>query len=306
MLLLLVLMMVVVRRHGRGVSGRMLHRWLLLLRNVALRSPLLLEIFTARSWRYLWLLSWKKLLLLLRRSYLQRLLLLWRSDLSRLLHLLPRNRPRRGYLLIRTHHVRGLEARLRRRLLRLMARGIVVRRERRDERLLRLRVGVVARPSRRSIRRRGLLVEIPGGGAGPGDGPAPGSTRGQLVAVLINVADGGLLAVVVAEVVHEAALLQPLLHHLVHEAVVADEAALVLALVVARGPRALEGVAAGRESLAEPLAVVAVGEVAEEHVAPREVALAQGTALSVAVGRLVLLDEGNSIKHSRQCISTCK
>ena len=203
--------------------------------------------------------------------------------------------------------MRGLEARLRRRLLRLMVRGVVVRRERRDERLLRLRVGVVARPSRRSIRRRGLLVEIPGGRARPGDGPAPGSTWGQLVAVLINVADGGLLAaIVVAEVVHEAALLQPLLHHLVHEAVVADEAALVLALVVARGPRALEGVAAGRESLAEPLAVVAVGEVAEEHVATREVALAQGTALSVAVGRLVLLDEGNSIKHSRQCISTCK
>ena len=148
------------------------------------------------------------------------------------------------------------------------------------------------------------MVEVPGCRARPGGSSAPaagpGSTRGhrrQLVAVVVlETARGGLLAVVVGQVVHEAALLQPLLHHLVDEAVVADESSLVLALVVARRPRALEGVSARREALAEPLAVVTVGEVAEEHVAPRKVALAQGTALSVAVSRFVLLDDGNSIE----------
>ena len=76
----------------------------------------------------------------------------------------------------------------------------------------------------------------------------------------------------------------------------ADEPSLVLALVGARRPGTLEGVAAGRKVLAESLAVVAIGEVAEEHVAPSEVALAQRTALSIAVRRLVLLEEGNSIE----------
>ena len=185
--------------------------------------------------------------------------------------------------------------------------GVVVRRKGSDEqRLLRLRVGVV-RPSsasRRGRRRRGLLVEVAGGGARPGGSSAPASAHGsadgpsrrQLVAVVVvDAARGGLLAVVV-QIVHETALLQPLLHHLVHEAVVADEPSLVLALVGARRPGTLEGVAAGRKVLAESLAVVAVGEVAKEHVAPSEVALAQRTALSIAVRRLVLLKEGNSIE----------
>ena len=185
--------------------------------------------------------------------------------------------------------------------------GVVVRREGSDEqRLLRLRVGVV-RPSsasRRGRRRRGLLVEVAGGGARPGGssppasapGSAGGPSRRQLVAVVVvDAARGGFLAVVV-QIVHEAALLQPLLHHLVHEAVVADEPSLVLALVGARRPGTLEGLAAGRKVLAESLAVVAIGEVAEEHVAPCEIALAQRTALSIAVRRLVLLEEGNSIE----------
>lgn len=72
----------------------------------------------------------------------------------------------------------------------------------------------------------------------------------------------------------------------------ADETSLVLALVVARRPRTLEGVAARRETLAKPFAIVTVGKVAEEHVAPRKIALAQRTALSVAVSRLVLLQNG--------------
>ena len=208
--------------------------------------------------------------------------------------------------MIRTHHMRGLEARLGR-WLRLMV-GVVVRRKGSDEqRLLRLRIGVV-RPSsasRRGRRRRGLLVEVAGGGARPGGSSAPasapgpgsgGPSRRQLVAVVVvDAARGGLLAVVV-QIIHESALLQPLLHHLVHEAVVADEPSLVLALVGARRPGTLEGVAAGRKVLAESLAVVAVGEVAKEHVAPSEVALAQRTALSIAVRRLVLLKEGNSIE----------
>ena len=187
--------------------------------------------------------------------------------------------------------------------------GVVIRRKGSDEqRLLRLRIGVV-RPSsaaRRGSRRRGLLVEVASGGARPGGSSAPasasapgsagGPSRRQLVAVVVvDAARGGLLAVVV-QIIHESALLQPLLHHLVHEAVVADEPSLVLALVGARRPGTLEGVAAGRKVLAESLAVVAIGEVAEEHVAPSEVALAQRTALSIAVRRLVLLEEGNSIE----------
>ena len=207
--------------------------------------------------------------------------------------------------MIRTHHVSGLEACLGRRL-RLMV-GVVVRRERSDEqRLLRLRIGIV-RPSsasRRGRRRWRLLVEVAGGRARSGgssapaaSGPAGGPSRRQLVAVVVvDAARRGLLAVVVTQVVHEAALLQPLLHHLVHEAVVADESSLVLALVGARRPRTLEGFTAGRKVLAESLAVVAIGEVAKEHVAPSEIALAQRTALSIAVRRLVLLDEGNSIE----------
>ena len=192
---------------------------------------------------------------------------------------------------------------------------VVVRREWSDERLLRLGIGII-RPSSASRRgrRRGLLVEIPGCRARSGSSSAPaaggpGPTRGhrgQLVAVVVDAARGGLLAVVVAQVVHEAALLQPFLHHLVDQAVVPDEASLVLALVVARRPRTLEGVAAGRKALAEPLAIVTVGKVAEEHVAPREIALAQRTTLSVAVSRLVLLDEGNSIELPWQCKPTYK
>ena len=83
------------------------------------RSPLL-EIFSAWSWRCLRLLSGdgKVLLLLL---------------LDLLVRSLPRDRPRRGAL-IRTHHVRGLEPRLWRRLRLLI--GVVVRREWSDERLL--------------------------------------------------------------------------------------------------------------------------------------------------------------------------
>ena len=123
------LLMVVVRRYCCMVSWRMLHRWL---RNMTFRSSLL-EILGARSWRCLWLLSGggKKLLLLLllRRGHLR-----WLQLLRNLLvHSLPRQRPRRGAM-IRTHHVRGLKARLRRRLRLLI--GVVVRREWSDERLL--------------------------------------------------------------------------------------------------------------------------------------------------------------------------
>ena len=159
------------------------------------------------------------------------------------------------------------------------------------------------------------MVEIPsrrarpGSSSAPAAGPGPRPTRGhrrQLVAVVVDAAGGGLLAVVVAQVVHEAALLQPFLHHLVHEAVMADETSLVLALVVARRPRTLEGVAARRETLAKPFAIVTVGKVAEEHVAPRKIALAQRTALSVAVSRLVLLDESNSIELPKHCKPTVK
>lgn len=129
---LLLLMMVVVRRHCRMVSWRMLHRRM---RNMTFRSPLL-EIFSAWSWRCLRLLSGdgKVLLLLLlqllRRGCLRWLLLLL---LDLLVRSLPRDRPRRGAL-IRTHHVRGLEPRLWRRLRLLI--GVVVRREWSDERLL--------------------------------------------------------------------------------------------------------------------------------------------------------------------------
>ena len=157
---------------------------------------------------------------------------------------LPRRRPRRGTL-VGTHHVRCLEPGLRRRL-RLLLIAVLVRRERRHERLLRLRVRIVRH---RRGRRRGLLVEIPccshsrsrRRSRGPASGRtppwAPGWNWRQLVAVLVGDAARGRLlpagAVVFAQVVHEATLFQPLLDHLVHQAVVADEAPLVLALVVA-------------------------------------------------------------------------
>ena len=201
------LLMVVVWRHCRVVSWRMLQEWL---RNMAFRSPLL-EIFSAWSWRCLWLLSGGGkellllLLLLLRRGCLRWLLLLLLL-LDLLVRPLPRQRPRRGAL-IRTHHVRGLKASLRRRL-RLMI-GVVVRREWSNERLLRLGIGII-RPSSASRRgrRRGLLVEIPGcrarsgSSSAPAAGPCPTRRhRGQLVAVVIDAARWGLLAVVVAQVV---------------------------------------------------------------------------------------------------------
>ena len=78
-----------------------------------------------------------------------------------------------------------------------------------------------------------------------------------------------------------------------HEAVVSDEAAFVLRLVVARGT--LEGVRSWRQAFAKSLSVVTICQMPKQHVSSSKVAFAQRTTFPIAFVRLVLLQNGRVV-----------
>jgi hypothetical protein len=127
-----------------------------------------------------------------------------------------------------------------------------------------------------------------------GRGSSRWSRRRHLVAVVVVHAARRLLAIVVAaDVLHHPAFLKPLLYHLVHQPIVPDKATLVLGLVVTCWT--FEGLGSRRESLAQPLPVVTIGQVPEEHVATGKVAFAERAALAIALRRLELLEDGRVV-----------